>query len=299
MDVHHVCALLAEDGIDVIPSAVRIEARDDRWAVRLCGGRMAWIPMNVQGALRMGVERRVLELLATRCAFRVPRVLHIAAAGWDLRAMVPGECDPWGLYQRLRGDRVLARQIGRSLGGILAEQHSRISVEDTQGWLPDRLGWPEPWDLIESQLPDVVDDIELLRDIGHVIERCRAEDYFKSNDGVLVHGDLGLHNIAIEPSTDIVEGVFDYDGAAWVDRHYDFRYLIFDRQDDDLLGGALEVYESELGIRLDRHRIRRLNAACAIGFLAYRRGTDPEAQSCGRTLAEDIGWVRHALAAIR
>jgi hypothetical protein len=108
-----------------------------------------------------------------------------------------------------------------------------------------------------------------------------------------------LHNIAIEPSTGTVEGVFDYDGAAWVDRHYDFRYLIFDRQDESLLDGALQAYEPGLGIRLDRDRIRLFNAACAIGFLAFRQGTAPETRSCGRTLAEDLAWVQYALSATR
>ena len=47
---------------------------------------------------------------------------------------------------------------------------------------------------------------------------------------------------------------------------------------------------------LDRNRIRLYNAACAIGFLAFRAGVPPEQKSCGRTLAEDMRWVRLALA---
>jgi aminoglycoside phosphotransferase (APT) family kinase protein len=43
---------------------------------------------------------------------------------------------------------------------------------------------------------------------------------------VLVHTDLGLHNVAVDPETKEVRGVFDYDGAAWADRHHDFRYLV-------------------------------------------------------------------------
>ena len=112
---------------------------------------------------------------------------------------------------------------------------------------------------------------------------------------MLVHSDLGLHNIAVDPRTAEVQGVFDYDGAAWADRHHDFRYLVFDRKGDDMLEAALEVYEPAVGVQLDRARIRRLNAACAISFLAFRCGTPPEARSCGRTLAEDLDWVRHAL----
>jgi len=299
MNVHDVCSLLADNGITATASDVRVEARDDRWAAWPSDGRMAWFPMNADGAQRLYVERKILGLLASRCTFRVPRILYSAAAGWDVRSMVPGICDPWALYNRLQGDRRLAKQIGRSLGTILAEQHSRINKEDTSDWLRTRLSWPEPWDRIESRLPDVVHDAALLHEIGQVIERCRAEEERGPGNCVLVHGDLGLHNIAIEPSTGTVQGVFDYDGAAWVDRHYDFRYLIFDRQDESLLEGALEVYEPGLGIRLDRDRIWLFNAACAIGFLAFRQGTPPETRSCGRTLAEDLAWVQYALSATR
>jgi aminoglycoside phosphotransferase (APT) family kinase protein len=203
------------------------------------------------------------------------------------------------LYQRLQGDRVLARKIGRSLGLILAEQHSRISADDTKEWLPSTLRWPEPWETIEARLPGVVHETDLLCEIKEVIDRCQTEEIMGSGECVLVHGDLGLHNIAIEPNTGTVEGVFDYDGAAWADRHYDFRYLIFDQQDEDLLNGAMEVYEDALGVKLDRSRIRLYNAACAIGFLAFRQGTHAEALSCGRTLAQDLEWVRCSLRAIR
>ena len=109
---------------------------------------------------------------------------------------------------------------------------------------------------------------------------------------MLVHGDLGFHNIAVVPGTDTVAGVFDYDGAAWADWHQDFRYLVFpDGTGDAVLDGALETYEPVTVVRPDRERIRLCNAACAIGFLAHRCGTPTEARSCGRTLAEDLAWV--------
>lgn len=64
---------------------------------------------------------------------------------------------------------------------------------------------------------------------------------------------------------------------------------------EEELDGALEVYEPVMGLRLDRNRIRLCNAACAIGFLAFRRGMPPEAYSCGRTLTEDLAWAKQAL----
>ena len=70
---------------------------------------------------------------------------------------------------------------------------------------------------------------------------------------------------------------------------------MFAHDREEMLDGALEVYEPAVGRRLDRDRVLLGNAACAIGFLAFRHGTPPEARSCGRTLAEDLEWLGRAL----
>jgi hypothetical protein len=62
-----------------------------------------------------------------------------------------------------------------------------------------------------------------------------------------------------------------------------------------VLEAALAVYELAVGCTLDRNRIWLYNAACAASFLASRVGVPAEQKWCGRTLAEDVGWVRHAL----
>jgi aminoglycoside phosphotransferase (APT) family kinase protein len=109
-----------------------------------------------------------------------------------------------------------------------------------------------------------------------------------------VHGDLGLHNIVMHG--DDVAGVFDYDGAAWTDRHHDFRYLMFLWDRETMLETALDVYEASVGRKLDRRRIDLYNAACGASFLASRGDAVAEDRPAGRTLAEDLGWVRGALA---
>ena len=73
-----------------------------------------------------------------------------------------------------------------------------------------------------------------------------------------------------------VNGVFDYDGAAWADRHHDFRYLLFDVGREDMLDAALRTYEPAVERSLDRNRIRLYNSACATGYLAFRAGVPPE-----------------------
>lgn len=289
------CAALREAGLELTPSGLRIETREDRWAVPLPGGRMAWFPANARGRRRLAVERQVLRLLAGRCSFAAPRVLYEAASGYDVRAIVGGLCDPWGLYERTRTDTALARRIGHAIGLILIEQHTRVAHADVAPWLPERVAWPEPGEWVRSRLPRVVEDRGLLSRLDRVFQAYEAVAVH-ADDRVLVHGDLGLHNIAVDPVTAEVRGVFDYDGAAWTDRHHDFRYLIFHSTHEAALDAAVAVYEPALGRRLDRDRIQLYNAACAIGFLAYRDGVPAHQKSCGRTLADDLSWAQSALA---
>ena len=140
------------------------------------------------------------------------------------------------------------------------------------GWLPRRVAWPEENDWIRERLPSVVVDDDLVVVMERTIERYEAVAVDIA-DRVLVHGDVGLHNLVLDPGTDTVNGIFDYDGAAWADRHHDFRYLLFDVGHEDMLDVALEVYEPAIGRTLDHDRIRLYNAACAISYLAFRSGT--------------------------
>jgi hypothetical protein len=68
-------------------------------------------------------------------------------------------------------------------------------------------------------------------------------------DRALIHGDVGLHNLALDPATDAVNGIFDYDSAAWADRHHDFRYLLFDAEREDMLDSALRFMNPPLVTR--------------------------------------------------
>jgi Phosphotransferase enzyme family len=288
------CEALRGAGMTCSPGDVQIIARDERWAVLLPSEGIAWFPASELGHRRLTVERRVLHLLAVRCSYRAPRILFVSACGFDVRQMVPGRCDPWGLFHRCKADSRLAQRIGRSIGGILAEQHMNINEADVAGWLPQRVAWPQPGHWIRERLPHVVADHGLISVMEQVIERCEGVSVC-AKDRVLVHGDVGLHNLALDPSDDRVNGIFDYDGAAWADRHHDFRYLLFDEEREDMLDSALAVYESAAGQNIDRDRVQLYNAACAISFLAFRLGTSPDQRSCGRTLAEDIRWVQTAL----
>jgi hypothetical protein len=288
------CRALREAGFPHPAEALHIDAREERWAVSLPDRHIAWFPASEAGPARLAVERRVLGLLAKRCSFRVPEILFVSNSGFDVRRMVPGRCDPWGLHRRCQADRRLAQKIGRAIGQILVEQHTRIVRADAAGWLRQHVPWPETGAWIGERLPSVIDDRGLIRALADVIEEYEGMAV-DAADRALVHGDLGLHNLALDQA-DAVNGVFDYDGAAWADRHHDFRYLLFDVGREDMLDAALRIYEPAVERSLDRNRIRLYNAACAIGYLAFRAGVLPEQKSCGRTLVEDLQWARTALA---
>jgi hypothetical protein len=214
---------------------------------------------------------------------------------FDVRTMVPGTSDPWAIYAEVRDDSTRAIQLGTAIGAILAEQHSRIGAADVSEWLPATPSWPEPRDWISERLPGVVDDADLIARAGDVMEAYESVSV-EETDRALVHTDVGFHNLGIDPRSLAVHGIFDYDGAAWADRHHDFRYLVFALDRYDMLGAATSVYEALVGCPIRRDRVLLYNAACAISYLAYRAGTEPEERSCGRTLAEDLRWSRHAIA---
>jgi aminoglycoside phosphotransferase (APT) family kinase protein len=296
LNARTVCELLATAGCAVSPADVVIEAREERWLVRLPGERLAWFAASDEGLRLLRTERRVLRLLERRCRFAAPRVLAEHENGdFDVRAAVPGNSDPWRVYAALREDQELADAIGAAVGAILAEQHSRIAAADVEGWLPRRVSWPEPRQWILARLPAVVDDPQLIADADDVMAAFDAVPV-TDGDRALVHGDLGLHNMAIDPRSFVVNGLFDYEGAAWADRHHDFRYLVFDFDGYELLDGALASYRTLVDRPIQRERVLLYNAACALTYLAYRKGTPPEQRSCGRTLAEDLRWSRMAIA---
>ena len=271
-----------------------VEARDGRTIVRLAGGRIAFFASSAEGLERLRRERHVLRLIDRHCGFRVPRVQRVSDDGCvDVREMVPGSLEPWAVYDMVRRDRALARPLGQAIGAILAEQHTRLPIAELRTFMPDRPEWPEPNAWILERLPRVVADDGLVGAARSLLER--RDTLEPPAAPVLVHGDLGFHNLGMDGDPLTVRGVFDYDGAALADHQLDFRYLLFDMEGTELFDEARVVYEERTGRRVQLERVQLENAACALSFLAYRDGVPPEAGSCGRTLAQDLEWSRAAL----
>jgi aminoglycoside phosphotransferase (APT) family kinase protein len=255
---------------------------------------MAWFPKNQNGLKRLLREARVLGLIARHCRFQVPVVIHQSPAGWQLRQPVPGAVDPFPIYGRVKTDAGLAKAIGTAMGRVLADQHCNVPVSELSGWLPSRPSWPPPKSEISRDLARVTDDADLIGQCLSLIDRyLDAESAVRER--VLTHSDFGFHNLVFDDTRKAIVGAFDYDDAALTDRHYDFRYLLLDIENDALLDAAVTAYVAAGGRPIDRRRVALFNAASAIGFLAFRAGFGPDEKPAGRTLAEDLAWTRLAL----
>jgi len=282
---------LARANIAFDPARIQWESRKGRTVATLDNDRVAWFPEHSEGRADIEKDRRILRLIEKYCTYRAPRVLYEDATGWDVRAIVPGFAAP-DFLDLVRTDPHAAQLMGAALGRILAEQHSRIPVSELEHWLTRTPPWPLPSAL--EKLPKVVDDASLLMRIDSALEHWKA---MHVSDPVLIHCDLGPWNIAVSPVTGEVHGVFDYGDAAFGDRHQDFKYMQFQRPSEQtLLEAAIQSYEAESRVTLDRERIRFFNAIEAIAFLGFRHGHPPHESWCGRTLAEDIEWTNAALA---
>jgi aminoglycoside phosphotransferase (APT) family kinase protein len=291
-------AALAELNVAVEADRVIVERREEKWLARLPDARIAWFAATDAARGSMALERRVLRVLDLRCRFPAPRVLAESPDGAiDVRAIVPGAVDPAGIFRRLSEEPVAAARLGAALGAILADLHTSVSAADVAEWLPSRPSWPEPREWIRERLPAVIpDDPALIVRADATIAAYEARlASLRDEDRALVHTDLGFHNLAFDPESLAIEGVFDWESACWGDPHLDFRYLWFSLDRHELLDSALAVYEAATGRRMSRSRIFLYNAACAVSYLAYRAGVPPEREWAGRTLAEDLTWTRQAI----
>ena len=278
------------------PAALRISHRDDRFVAFLGDEQLVWFPQTKAGRTLVEREGRVLDVIARWCSFQAPRVLD-RRPNWQLRSVVAGSVDPWTLYQRVRSDAGYARTLGHAVGTFLADQHRNVPLSALAGWLPTRPQWPYALPRIASDLPYVVADTALVLRLLEVITSYETL-CATTADPVLLHGDLGLHNLAIG-SDGALAGVFDYGDAAVGDRHRDFAYLLFDSTDDQLLFSAVDAYRAAGGPPIDLDRVALCNAACAIGFMAFRRGHGPGDKPAGRTFDQDMAWLRQALSRLQ
>jgi Phosphotransferase enzyme family len=231
-DVVRMLAHLPELG-----SAARVAPtwRSWRWMVDCPGDQIAWIAEDDEGWARL---RREGELIATLAAAgcRVPRVIRVhEVARLQVRSRLPG-ISGYAAEDLVFGESVrvpaavryqdnsplteAGRALARDLGAEIAALH-RAPVEEARSLGLPRTSYLTTLDQIERHLARSA----LIRDFRTVVSRLR--DWFAAlpDDPVIALGDIQMHNLAVDPATGALVGVFDFDGAAVAHRLEDFKYL--------------------------------------------------------------------------
>ena len=292
-------ALNRATSLRLAPRDVVLAYHHWRWVAHLPDQRIAFVADTVDARQRLARERQLLRLLADRAHFRVPRVEWVDPHGnWDIRLKVLGEAGLTLTYtihhQRILDEPAIAQRTGQRLGQILGELHSVITPEEARQLAPSEPPLATSIERTRGNMAIGIDDAALTAQVQEVFERFDALE-IGDDEVVLVHGDLGSHNVAFEPETSEVLGVYDFDTVACVDRHWDFKYLhsytLPFRQ------AVLEAYRRHTGIIPDPQRITLYHALTALAYLAWRVD-DPEAhdQLSGRDKAGAYWWVQQAVA---
>ncbi|MDG2025489.1 MAG: phosphotransferase [Acidimicrobiales bacterium] len=100
---------------------------------------------------------------------------------------------------------------------------------------------------------------------------------------VVLHGDLGLNNVSIDPETGALLGVFDFGQACVGDPHLDLRYdPIYEAGGP----GMRPSYEAARGVALIPERVAFFHALSALHNLSISIDHEPP-----ELLAIRQGWV--------
>jgi aminoglycoside phosphotransferase (APT) family kinase protein len=270
-----------------------------RWVAHLSDQRIACVVDTANARQRLARERQLCHLLADRVHFGVPRVEWVDPHGnWDIRLKVPGEAGLTLTYtkhhQRILDEPAMAQRTGQRIGQILGELHSVITPEEARQLAPSEPPLATSIERTRVNMAIGIDATALKAQVQEVFARFDALE-IGDDEVVLVHGDLGSHNVAFEPETSEVLGVYDFDAIACVDRHWDFKYL--HSYTPSFRQEVLEAYCRHTGIIPDPQRITLYHALTALAYLAWRVDA-PEAHDrlSGRDKAGAYRWVRQAVA---
>jgi aminoglycoside phosphotransferase (APT) family kinase protein len=290
-----IAAALAEAGEEPSPEALAPKRHDWRWHVRLPGDRLLVVPIDEVGAQRLARERHLLAALAPRVSFAVPLPLGDLDGPLDLRRRVPGETGMQHHWSTLE-DPVLATAYAGDLARVLAELHLAFTAAEaaelTGAFRPDT--YPLPPERLAAVVPSLPAEVHTR--LGGALD-LYVEILAAPADPVLVHGDIGTHNLAFDPVTRRVTGLFDFEEASCADRHFDFKYL--PSYGPRVLKLVLDDYRDRTGVAIDVPRMRILHLMTALSFWAWRED-DPEAHDrlSSRNRDQALAWVGLALFAL-
>jgi aminoglycoside phosphotransferase (APT) family kinase protein len=283
---------LAEAGYAAGGAPLRPGFRSWRWLALLPGERLAFFADDAEAVARLGRERALLDLLGQRVSsFAVPAVEHVSPDGrLQVRRMVEGAEWPGGDgRERALAASPVGPRFALSLGRALAELHGSVTPAEALALGVPARGWlSRAATDLRGRLPGGLPAPALERVLDAVVD-CYAALDAKDGGPVLTHGDMGLHNMAIDPETGRLLGLFDFEEAALDDRHANLYGL--HSYGDAFVEQALDAYAAASGVRPSVQRAALHHLLGAFDALAG-------ALSAGdaEMMARRLRWVHGALA---
>lgn len=259
-----------------------MEQRHGRWIVRLPGNRLALVPDNASAAARLAREARLLRLLAPRVSFGLPSIQY-DGPDLQLRGLVPGIQVGGEGRERAFAAGPQGMRLADDLGRALAQLHSALTTEEAEKFGPANIDTLPTADVLRGRLQGTLPDTRTANAFDRLLDLYR--DYAPHQaDIVLAHGDLWAGNMAVDPETGALNGLFDLDDAGLADRHVDFMY--FHSFGDAFTQRALAVYVAA-GRSASWEQVAIYHAVAAFAALADTRGKGED-----HLLQRRLDWVR-------
>lgn len=129
------------------------------------------------------------------------------------------------------------QQIAESLALFLHQLHHSVNIDDARMWGYENYHVSYNW--IEDELLGTLPSPEIERIVIEALEYARANPT-QSGDLVLIHNDLHGENLAFDPISQQVNGVFDFSDAVIGDYAVEFgKFFLIDQ---DLAIRTMEAY---------------------------------------------------------
>jgi aminoglycoside phosphotransferase len=256
-------AALKQAGVEA-SEGIDLEWRTWRWVGQADRDCIVFVPPSEEAAKRLATEADLLDLISKRTRLDLPQLIyHDPKTGLQVRRKVPGVQIPSGEEPAFGGTSqglTLAKELGESI----ADFHSCITLEEG---LAIGLSSVEPCcfspDAIDALQTEVgnADQVEALQKLMSI---HRNEPPSKS-DVVVVHGDVWRGNMAIDPKSGGLIGLFDFDDCGLADRHFDLRYT--HSFGDDFAACCFAAYSAKSGAAISIRRTAMYHAISAFEAL--------------------------------
>jgi aminoglycoside phosphotransferase (APT) family kinase protein len=261
-------ALRSRAGLTLPPSELRLEQRHGRWIARLPGNILALVADNASAAARLAREAKLLRLLGSRVSFGLPSIQY---DGPDLqvRTLVPGAQVGGEGRERDFAARPQAMRLASDLGSALAQLHGALTREEAEEFGSANIDTLPTADALRARLEGKLPEPVTANAFDRLLDLHRAYEP-REDDIVLAHGDLWGGNMAVDPDTGALKGLFDLDDAGLADRHVDFMY--FHSFSDAFARRALASYAAEGDQFASWEQAAIYHAVAAFAALADIRG---------------------------